>query len=220
MFHGDEQRLLREIIEELQHIRRDVHSSLNVLYDQRTLIQGISSNVRSILILIKPKQLTHSIVVRFTGASMQPNNTCVFNVGDTAPVNILALLADGITPSGGTISNAAYNFNDPSATVVLNPDGLTAVATGVADSGGVAVKGTATCTVTDTDGVVSQWIQDFTITTKGVAPPQQLTQSIAVQFGDPVTPTGGSNVPSLSAGIAVNPHTGVAVGERAPAAKK
>jgi hypothetical protein len=69
--------------------------------------------------------------------------------------------------------------------VVLNSDGLTALVTGVADSAGVAVQGIATATVTDTDGVISQWSQMFTIQTIGVIPPEQLTQSIAVQFTVP-----------------------------------
>ena len=115
---------------------------------------------------------------------MQPNNTCVLTVGQTSQASILPLLADGVTPSGGKLSNVAYNFNDPSATVVLNPDGLTATVTGVAASTG-PITGTSTCTVTDTDSVVSQWTQAFTVQTNSVAP-SQLTQSVAVQFSDPV----------------------------------
>ncbi len=114
-----------------------------------------------------------------------PNNVLVFNVGQTSQASIMPLLADGITPSGGVLSNVSYTFNDPSATVVLNPDGVTATCTGVADSGGNAVQGTASCTVTDTDGAVSQWNQSFTIQTNAGAPPDQLTQSVAVQFSDP-----------------------------------
>ena len=126
---------------------------------------------------------------------MQPNNTCVLTVGQTSQASILPLLADGVTPSGGKLSNVAYNFNDPSATVVLNPDGLTATVTGVAASTG-PITGTSTCTVTDTDSVVSQWTQAFTVQTNSVAP-SQLTQSVAVQFSDPVgaSTLGGSAEP-------------------------
>ena len=133
---------------------------------------------------LKPKLATNSIAVRFTGDSM--NNALVLNVGQTSQASIQPLLADGVTPSGGTLSNVAYSFSDPSATVVLNSDGVTATVTGVAASAG-AVTGTASCAVTDTDGVVSQWSQSFTITTNAVAPPppEQLTQSVAVQFSSP-----------------------------------
>lgn len=159
----------------------------------------IRDDVRRILHYLKPKPITRFIAVRFLGANAMSNNVLVFNVGQTSQASILPLLADGVTPSGGTVSNVAYNFNDPSATVVLNADGLTATCTGVADSGGAAVSGNATCTVTDTDGVVSQWTQQFTIQTNGVTPPQQLTQSVAVQFSDPVD---GGGPPTLKPGVA------------------
>lgn len=134
-----------------------------------------------------PQPLTRSITVRFTGESIMPStNSLVLNVGQTSQASIQPLLADGTTPSGGVLSNVSFSFSDPSATVSLNADGLTATATGVAASTG-PVSGSAACTVTDTDGVVSTWTQPFTIQTNAVAPPpQQLTQSVAVQFSDPV----------------------------------
>lgn len=113
-----------------------------------------------------------------------PNNALVLNIGQTSQASIQPLLADGVTPSGGTVSAASYSFSDPSATVVLNPDGLTATVTGIAASSG-PVSGTASCTVTDADSVVSTWTQTFTITTNAVVPPAQLTQSVAVQFSTP-----------------------------------
>ena len=112
------------------------------------------------------------------------NNALVLNVGQTSQASIAALLADGVTNSGGVVSAVTYTFNDPSATVVINADGLTATVTGVAASTG-AVSGSAACTVTDTDGVVSTWTQAFTIQTNGAVPPAQLTQSVAVQFSTP-----------------------------------
>ena len=131
------------------------------------------------------KPLTASIAVQFTGDFVMANNVLALNVGQTAQASIVPLLADGVTPSGGTLSNVAYSFSDPSATVALNPDGLTATVTGVAPSTG-PVTGTATCTVTDTDGVVSTWSQPFTVQTSAVAPPSsQLTQSVAVEFSTP-----------------------------------
>ena len=135
-----------------------------------------------------PQPLTRSIQIKFAGENQSmAANALVFNVGQTSQVSIQPLLADGVTPSGGTVSNVSYAFSDPSATVVLNSDGLTATATGVAASAG-AVSGAASCTVTDTDGAVSTWTQAFTITTNAVAPPpppSQLTQSVAVEFSTP-----------------------------------
>ena len=149
---------------------------LEVLYE-------VLEEVRKILHLLKPKKpLTSSISVYFSGDFM--NNALVFNVGQSSQASIVPLLADGLSPSGGVLSNVAYSFSDPSATVVLNPDGLTATCTGVAASSG-PVSGSASCTVTDTDGAVSQWNQAFTIQTNAVVPPQQLTQSVAVQFSAP-----------------------------------
>lgn len=131
-----------------------------------------------------PKTLTASIAIRFTGDSLMANNVLVLNVGQTSQASIVPLLADGVTPSGGALSVVSYTFSDPSATVVLNADGLTATVTGVAASTG-AVSGSASAAVTDSDGVVSQWTQAFTIQTNGVVPPAQLTQSIAVTFSNP-----------------------------------
>lgn len=143
------------------------------------LLHRIDENV---LELLRKQRRTQSIAVRFSGECMA--NALIFNVGQTSQASIQPLLADGVTPSGGVVSAVKYTFSDPSATVVLNADGLTATVTGVAASTG-AVSGSASCTVTDTDGVVSRWNQSFTITTNAVVPPAQLTQSIAVQFTPP-----------------------------------
>jgi hypothetical protein len=162
-------RLLRESKENAEEIARVLH-----------IVREIERELRP-----HPKPITASIAVQFSGEPPMPNNALTLNVGQTSQASILPLLADGITPSGGTLSAVSYTFSDASAIVVLNADGLTATVTGVADSAGVAVSGTATCSVTDTDGVVSQWSQAFTITTLGVVPPAQLTQSVAVQFSTP-----------------------------------
>lgn len=141
---------------------------------------------RQIERLLHPKQLTRAVAVLFTG-DFTMDNALVLNVGQTSTASIQPFLADGVTPSGGVLSNVSYSFTDPSATVVLNSDSATATVTGVADSAGNAVQGIASATVTDTDGVVSAWSQAFTIQTIGVTPPppEQLTQSIAVQFSTP-----------------------------------
>jgi len=141
-------------------------------------------SLREIARELKPKSLTASITVKFSGESIMANNALTLNVGQTSQASIQPLLADGVTPSGGVLSAVSYTFSDPSATVVLNSDGLTATVTGVAASTG-AITGTASCTVTDSDGVVSTWTQAFTITTLAVVPPAPLTQSVAVQFSTP-----------------------------------
>ena len=158
-----------------------------VLWQILDELRKIHVDTHRIAQFLEPQPDTRSIAVRFTGAQMQPNNTCVLTVGQTSQASILPLLADGITPSGGTLSNVAYNFSDPSATVVLNADGLTATVTGVAASTSGPVSGSASCTVTDTDGAVSTFSTSFTITiTSGtVTPPAATTTSIAVSFSTP-----------------------------------
>jgi hypothetical protein len=160
----------------------------DVFEDKKILevLKEILDVVRAIQRELKPRPLTAAVAVLFSGDFQMANNVLVFNVGQTSQASIVPLLADGVTPSGGALSNVAYNFSDPSATVVLNSDGVTATCTGVAASSG-AVGGTATCTVTDTDGAVSTWSQGFTITTNAPPPPppSQLTQSVAVQFSAP-----------------------------------
>ena len=151
------------------------HEALKVL-------EHILHELREIKRELRPT-ITKSIAIRFSGEFMA-NNVLVLNVGQKSTASIVPLLADGVTLSGGVLSAVSYTFSDPSATVVLNPDGLTATVTGVAASTG-AVSGSAACTVTDTDGVVSTWTQAFTIQTNAVVPPAQLTQSVAVQFTAP-----------------------------------
>jgi len=169
----------------------------HLLKEILAVLQSIDYDLHKILVYIQPKPLTAAIAVRFTGATMA--NSLTLNVGQTSQASIVPLLADGITPSGGVLTNVAYTFSDPSATVVLNADGLTATVTGVAAST-TAIKGTATCTVTDTDGVVSTWSQDFTIQTNAVIVPTQLTQSIAVEFTTPVAAGAVGASASLKAG--------------------
>jgi hypothetical protein len=164
-------RLLRESKENAEEIARVLH-----------IVREIERELRP-----QPQPITRSIAVQFTGEPPMPNNALTLNVGQTSQASIQPLLADGVTPSGGTLSAVSYSFADPSATVVINADNLTATVTGVAASTG-AVTGVAACTVTDSDGVVSTWSQTFTVTTSGITPPPpptQLTQSVAVQFSTP-----------------------------------
>jgi len=115
------------------------------------------------------------------------DNILSLNVGQTSTASPVTYLADGVTPSGATYSAVSYAFSDPSATVVVNSDGVTALVTGVAASSG-PISGAVSFTATDTDGAVSQWTQAFTIQTNGTQPPpppSQLSQSAAVQFSTP-----------------------------------
>ena len=115
------------------------------------------------------------------------DNILVLNVGQTSTASPVTYLADGVTPSGATYSAASYAFSDPSATVVLNPDGVTALVTGVAASAN-PISGAVSFTAVDTDGAVSTWTQAFTIQTNGITPPPPpslLSQFSAVQFTTP-----------------------------------
>ncbi len=113
------------------------------------------------------------------------DNVLSLNVGQKSTASPVTYLADGVTPSGATYSGAAYTFSDPSATVQLNSDGVTAVVTGVAPSTG-PISGSVAFTATDTTGAVSTWTQSFTVTVNsGTVPPVQLSQSSAVQFSVP-----------------------------------
>lgn len=158
---------------------------------QILLIVIVIAELSSILYLldrlVSPKRLSHSAAVKFTGANMPQIDNLVLNVGQTSTLSPITFLADGITPSGATYSNTAVTFSDASGIVVLNADGVTALVTGVAASTG-PVSGTGSFTATDTDGAVSQWTQGFTVTVNAVTPPppEQLSQSAAVSFSDPV----------------------------------
>jgi hypothetical protein len=132
-----------------------------------------------------PPTSTASITNLFSGDVTVANNALVFNVGQTSTDTVTPLLADGVTPSGGVVSNLAVTFSDPSATAAVS-GANTILFTGVAPSTG-AISGSVSCTVTDTDGVVSTWTQAFTVTTSAVAPPPaQLTQSVANVFSTPL----------------------------------
>lgn len=137
---------------------------------------------------LAPRRITQSITNIFSGANSMPNNVLVLNVGQTSIDTITPLAADGVTPSGGVLSNVQITFSDPSATAVLNADN-TVTFTGVAPTtGGTPVSGLTAATVTDTDGAVAQFSQSFTVLVNAVTPPPpptQLTQSIANVFSTP-----------------------------------
>lgn len=128
--------------------------------------------------------LTASVANVFTGDIPMADNVLVLNVGQTAIDTLTPRLADGVTPSGGVVSNVVVTFSDPSATAAVQPDN-TVLFTGVAASVG-PISGSTSLTITDTDGVVSTWNVPFTVQTNAVPPPpQQLTQSVANVFSTP-----------------------------------
>jgi hypothetical protein len=171
--------VLREILDELQETHGLLSTSFANLYAQ---LQSQGQLLQQIADDLAPEPLTASIANIFTGDSMA-NNVLVFNVGQTSTDTVTPLLTDGITPSGGVVSNLTVTFSDPSATASVS-GANTILFTGVAASA-APVSGSVSCTVTDTDGAVSTWTQAFTVQTNAVVPPSQLTQSIANVFSTP-----------------------------------
>lgn len=166
-----------------------LHVEQEILHVQEEILREMRETHREVEEIerrLHPKRLTKSIANIFSGDSIMANNVLVFNVGQTSIDTITPFLTDGVTPSGGVLSNVVVTFSDPSATADVQPDN-TVLFTGVADSAGVAVAGSTSCTVTDTDGVVSTWTTAFTVQTIGVTPPppEQLTQSVANVFSTP-----------------------------------
>ena len=156
--------VLHQILHELRDIRRELKHRPSPL----------------------PQPTSRFSAVQFTGDSiiMQTNNLTLA-VGQTSTATPVTFLADGTTLAGATLSGVSYAFSDPSATVAINSDGVTALVTGVAPSTG-PISGAVSFTATDTDSAVSQWTQPFTITVTGIVPPGQLSQSSALRFSDPV----------------------------------
>lgn len=147
------------------------------------ILKSILRELRMIRRELTPRRITAAIAVKFTGAKME--NVLNIKVGQTSTATLLELTSDGVTASGGVPSSVVFTFNDPSATVVLDPDGVSALITGVAVSNG-PIAGTVTATITDTDGAVSQFADSFTIEVDAdVTAPVPLTKSIAVNFSTP-----------------------------------
>jgi hypothetical protein len=172
--HNDDQKIL--------HIEEEI---LRETRETREIAQETHREVEELERRLRPKRLTKSIAISFSGASTM--NTLTLNVGQSSIGTITPLAADGVTPSGGTVSAASFSIpTDPSFGAVDNGDGTVTV-TGLAASTS-PVTGTASCTVTDTDGAVSTFTQTFTITVAGgpPPPPPATTTSIGVSFSTPV----------------------------------
>jgi len=173
-----------QILETLKEmVCRNKHREEHVDREFLRVLKEILHELSVLTSELKPKRITQSISNRFSGETPMADNVLVFNVGQTSTDTITPLLKDGVTPSGGTVSNLSVSFSDPSATATVS--GANAVLfTGVAPSTG-PVSGSVSATVTDTDGAVSTWTQAFTVQTNAVVPPEQLTQSIANVFSTP-----------------------------------
>lgn len=184
IFHDcAEEKTLKEILVVLQQIKiqaADNNALLRVIAAEQIAIKQL---LQIIVNNTNPKPITVSVVDRFSGEIPMANGALVFNVGQTSIDTITPLLADGVTPSGGVVSNVVITFSDPSATFVINPDNtvtFTAVAASTAP-----VSGTRACTITDTDTAVSTWSSSFTVLVNAVVPPAQLTQSVVDVFSTP-----------------------------------
>lgn len=167
----------REILHVEEAVLRREDEILHVEEENHRILEEIERRLRH-------PQLTHSIRINFSGAITM--DTLTLNVGQSSTGTITPLGADGVTPSGGTVSAASFSIPpDPSFTAVDNGDG-TCLITGVAASA-APVTGTASCTVTDPDGAVSTFSTSFTITVSAVAPPPPVatTTSIGVSFSTP-----------------------------------
>jgi hypothetical protein len=174
------------------HEGKTLEKILGVLEDNQKLLMVLVAEqlaskqlLQKIVANTNPRTITVSVANIFSGASTMANNALVFNVGQKSTDNITPLLADGVTSSGGTLSNVVITFSDPSATFVLNPDNTVTFTAVAASTGGTAVSGSTAATVTDTDGVVSTWTVPFTVLVNGVVPPAQLTQSVVNSFSTP-----------------------------------
>jgi hypothetical protein len=177
--------LLETTARQIEHATRRLDREVA---EEKETLTKILHELRAILHVLQPPTpaaRTASITNQFSGDTLMANNTLIFNVGQTSIDTITPLLEDGVTPSGGVLSNVSVAFSDPSATAVVNPDN-TITFTGVAASAG-AISGATTATLTDTDGAVFTFTQAFTVTTLAVTPPPpaQLTKSIANVFSTP-----------------------------------
>lgn len=132
-----------------------------------------------------PKNRTTQVGIQFTGVPKMPLNALSMQVGQQSTATIIPLLPDGKTPSQGSVSAVTYNFSDPSATFTLNADGVSASVVGVSETVKAPASGSVSCTVTDPDGTVNSFTQDFVVTVVPVPPPVPITASIAVEFSTP-----------------------------------
>jgi hypothetical protein len=174
-------RVVERISHRLGHDAREDQETLDkILHELREIRRELQPPTPP-----QPSTLTAYIANVFSGESItMAKNVLVLNVGQTSTDTITPLLADGVTPSNGVVSNLSIAFSDPSATVVVNGSN-TALVTGVAPSTAGPVAGTTSCTVLDTDGATSTWTQTFTVLVNAVVPPTQLTQGIANVFSTP-----------------------------------
>ena len=105
----------------------------------------------------------------------------VLTVGQSTTATIVPLEADGTTVTPGAVVSAqTFTLTDAGISLVQNADG-TATITGVGPTTG-AVTGSASATVTDTDGTVTSFTQAFDVTVNAAA---VHTASIGITFTTP-----------------------------------
>jgi len=172
------ERRLEHLEHELSHLRREMRN--DAVQVRQTLLQ--------IVHLLKPKHvITASVVDVFSGDPPMANGSLVFNVGQTSTDTVTPLLIDGVTPSGGVVSNLVVAASDPAFTAVVNGTN-TILFTAVAPSTAGSVVVTRQCTITDTDGAVSNWTSSISVLVNASVPPpppDQLTQSVVDVFSTP-----------------------------------
>lgn len=174
---------LNEIDEHIEHGEKIARESLETQREVLDQSKAQTIILQQLLEDLAPEPpLTASAPVIIPGESMA-NNTYQMNVGQSQAGVITPLLADGVTPSGGTVSGTVVTFNDPSASFVLAADNVTITFTGLA-ANTAPVSGSVDFTVVDSDGVTSTWTDAITVEVDAVAPPpQQLTQSAPIVVG-------------------------------------
>jgi hypothetical protein len=148
------------------------------------LLERILRELRMIRRGLTRQRITTRIEVRFSGENMA--NSVELQVGQSSIATIEALASDG-SASNGVISAVAFTFTNPDASFVNGADGVSGTVTGVEPSTG-PIEGSVTCTVTDTDGAVSQFTQSFSVTVDPGAPPPPpvpTTASVQVNFSTP-----------------------------------
>jgi len=155
-----------------------------ILRAEREILHVEEEILRQLHKLNPHHQRTASISLQFSGDLIM--NSLTLAVGQSSIGTITPLAADGITPSGGAVSNPSFSITpDPSFSAVDAADGTVTI-TGIAVSA-ATVTGTASATVTDTDGAVSTFSQSFTVTVVAgtTPPPTATTASIGISFSTP-----------------------------------
>jgi hypothetical protein len=168
----------------MSHRNRPKNEDSAILRAEREILHVEEEILRQLHKLNPHHQRTASISLQFSGDLIM--NSLTLAVGQSSIGTIIPLLADGVTPSGGAVSNASFFIPpNPSFSAVDNADSTVTIV-GLAVSA-ATVTGTASTTITDQDGAVSTFSQSFTIvvTAGTTPPPTATTASIGISFSTP-----------------------------------